>query len=167
MADEWVGLVGLSQGGRPVLGIIDQCILRERWLGTVGQPSLLNGEPIRVRSCPRLDQALLYTTSPLLFAAGAERAAFERVQQSVRYPLFGGDCYAYGLLAMGFADLVVEAGLDDHDFMALVPVIAGGGGIVTEWQGRALSAASDGRVLAAGDRRVHEAALELLALTVD
>jgi inositol-phosphate phosphatase / L-galactose 1-phosphate phosphatase / histidinol-phosphatase len=160
-------LVGLSRAGRPVLGLIDQCILRERWVGHLGQGSSWNGEPIRVRPCRELGAAVLYATSPLMFRAGAERAAFERVQGAVRYPLFGGDCYVYGLLAMGFVDLVVEAGLDRHDFMALVPVVEGAGGVMTDWQGRPLNAASGGRIVAAGDRRVHEAALELLALTTD
>jgi inositol-phosphate phosphatase/L-galactose 1-phosphate phosphatase/histidinol-phosphatase len=160
-------LVGLSRRGRPVLGIIDQCILRERWEGLIGRDSRWNGAPARVRACARLDQATLFATSPLMFRAGAERAAFERVQQAVRYPLFGGDCYAYGLLAIGFADLVIEAGLKDHDFMALVPVVEGAGGTMTDWRGRPLTAASDGRVLAAGDPRAHAAALQLLGAALD
>jgi histidinol phosphatase-like enzyme (inositol monophosphatase family) len=129
-------LVGLSRAGRPLLGVIDQCILGERWLGLAGDGASWNGQPIHVRPCPRLGEAVLYATSPLMFAAGAERAAFERVQRAVRYPLFGGDCYAYGLLALGFADLIVEADLDPHDFMALVPVVEGAGGIMTDWQGQ-------------------------------
>jgi histidinol-phosphatase len=160
-------LIGLSRAGVPVLGLIDQCILRERWVGLAGRGSSWNDAAIRVRPCGALDQAVLYATSPLMFDAGAERAAFERVQQAVRYPLFGGDCYVYGLLAMGFVDLIVEAGLDRHDFMALVPVIEGAGGLMTDWHGRPLNAASDGRIVAAGDRRVHQAALALLALTSD
>lgn len=156
-------LIGLSERGRPVLGIIDQCILRERWQGAVGQETRWNGEPARVRTCADLAQATLYATSHLMFAAGSERAAFERVQDRVRYPLFGGDCYAYGLVALGFADLVIEAGLKHHDFMALVPVVEGAGGIMTDWHGRPLTPAAEGRVVAAGDRRVHQAALELLA----
>jgi inositol-phosphate phosphatase / L-galactose 1-phosphate phosphatase / histidinol-phosphatase len=83
----------------------------------------------------------------------------------VRFPIYGGDCYAYGLLAMGSIDLIVEADLDVHDFMALVPVIEGAGGVVTDWQGAALTPTSDGRIVASGDRRVHERALKLLALT--
>jgi inositol-phosphate phosphatase/L-galactose 1-phosphate phosphatase/histidinol-phosphatase len=156
-------LVGLSRAGRPLLGVIDQCILGERWLGLAGDGASWNGQPIHVRPCPRLGEAVLYATSPLMFAAGAERAAFERVQRAVRYPLFGGDCYAYGLLALGFADLIVEADLDPHDFMALVPVVEGAGGIMTDWQGQPLGPASDGRIVAAGDRRLHAAALELVA----
>jgi inositol-phosphate phosphatase / L-galactose 1-phosphate phosphatase / histidinol-phosphatase len=160
-------LVALSRAGSPVLGIIDQCILRERWVGLSGQGSSWNGAPIRVRPCASLELAVLYATSPLMFAAGAERAAFERVQRAVRYPLFGGDCYVYGLLAMGFVDLIVEADLDPHDFMALVPVVEGAGGVMSDWQGRALNAASAGQVVAAGDPRVHERALKLLAANGD
>jgi histidinol-phosphatase len=156
-------LVGLSRAGRPLLGVIDQCILGERWQGVAGDGASWNGRAIRVRACPSLGAAVLYATTPLMFAAGAERAAFERVQAAVRYPLFGGDCYAYGLLAMGFADLIVEADLDPHDFMALVPVVEGAGGIMTDWQGQPLGPASDGRIVAAGDPRLHTAALQLLA----
>jgi inositol-phosphate phosphatase / L-galactose 1-phosphate phosphatase / histidinol-phosphatase len=83
----------------------------------------------------------------------------------VKFPVYGGDCYGYGLLAMGLVDLIVEAGLDAHDFMALIPVIEGAGGIVTDWQGAPLTRSSDGRIVAAGDPRVHESALKLLALT--
>lgn len=156
-------LIGLARAGRPILGVIDQCILGERWAGAEGAQSTWNGRPIRTRPCPALDQAVLYATSPQLFRAGPEKAAFARVEAAVRLPMYGGDCYAYGLLALGFADLIVEAGLDPHDFMALVPVIEGAGGIITDWQGRALCAASDGQVVAAGDARVHAQALSLLA----
>jgi inositol-phosphate phosphatase/L-galactose 1-phosphate phosphatase/histidinol-phosphatase len=155
-------LIGLSQRGRPLLGLIDQCISGERWIGVMGGGTSWNGEPIRVRPCSNLGDAVLGTTSPLMFAAGAEKGAFTRVQEAVRYPLFGGDCYTYGLLAMGFVDLVIETDLDAHDFMALVPVVEGAGGIMTDWHGRALHTGSDGRILAAGDRRVHAAARALL-----
>ena len=155
-------LVGLSRAGRPLLGVIDQCILRERWLGLAGSGTSWNGKAIQVRPCPTLSEAILGATSPLMFRAGGERAAFERVQQAVRYPVFGGDCYTYGLLAMGFVDLVIEADLDAYDFMALVPVIEGAGGIMTNWRGLPLGPASDGRIVAAGDRHLHAAALELL-----
>ena len=156
-------LIALAHRGRPVLGLIDQSILHERWVGLAGGGAVHNGRPIRVRPCPRLDDAVLFSTSPRLFKAGAETAAFDRVADRVRLPMFGGDCYAYGLLAMGFADLVVEAGLQPYDFMALVPVIEGAGGLVGDWQGRPLALDSPGQVLAAGDARVHAAAQALLA----
>ena len=105
---------------------------------------------------------MLFATSPAMFRAGPENEAFDRVQRRVRLPMYGGDCYAYGLLAMGFADLVVEAGLQPYDFMALVPVIEGAGGRLTDWQGQALALGSSGQVVAAGDARVHAAACALL-----
>jgi inositol-phosphate phosphatase / L-galactose 1-phosphate phosphatase / histidinol-phosphatase len=159
-------LIALTRAGRPVLGVIDQCILGERWVGVAGQGSSWNGQPIRVRACAALEQAVLSLTSPQMFTA-AERAAVARLETAVRFPVYGGDCYAYGLLAMGSVDLIVEADLDVHDFMALVPVIEGAGGFVTDWQGAALTPASDGRIVAAGDSKVHERALKLLALTDD
>ena len=155
-------LIALVRAGRPVLGIIDQCVLGERWVGVERRPSLWNGSEIRVRACPDLAEAVLYTTSPELFRTPQERAAFARVVAAVRQPMYGGDCYAYGLLAMGFADLIVETGLQTHDFCALVPVVEGAGGVITDWRGAPLGMASDGNVVAAGDRRVHEAALALL-----
>ena len=156
-------LVGLAHRGRPVLGLIDQPILKERWTGAEGVASLWNGQEIRTRPCARLEDAVLFTTSPLMFGEGADRAAYHRVERAVRQPMFGGDCYSYGLLAMGFADLVIEADLDYYDFTALVPVIEGAGGVITDWQGRPLTTSSDGRVVAAGDPRLHAAALALLA----
>ena len=157
-------LIALTRAGRPILGVIDQCILQERWVGVAGERSTWNGEPIGVRACPTLEQAILSLTSPQMFTA-AERAALARLESAVRFPIYGGDCYAYGLLAMGSIDLIVEADLDVHDFMALIPVIEGAGGVVTDWQGAALTPTSDGRIVAAGDARVHESALKLLALT--
>jgi inositol-phosphate phosphatase/L-galactose 1-phosphate phosphatase/histidinol-phosphatase len=159
-------LIALTRDGRPVLGVIDQCILGERWIGVAGERSTWNGQPIRVRECATLEAAILSLTSPQMFTA-AERAAVARLESAVRFPIYGGDCYAYGLLAMGLIDLIVEADLDVHDFMALVPVIEGAGGLVTDWQGAALSPASDGRIVVAGDRRVHKRALKLLALRDD
>jgi inositol-phosphate phosphatase / L-galactose 1-phosphate phosphatase / histidinol-phosphatase len=76
---------------------------------------------------------------------------------------FGADCYAYGLLAGGFIDLVIEASLKPYDFSAMMPIVEGAGGVATDWAGVPLSIASDGRVLVAGDKRAHKAALALLA----
>ena len=157
-------LIALTQHGTPILGVIDQCILGERWQGAAGESSTWNGQPIRVRTCAGLHDAILSVTSPQMFTA-EERAAVARLESAVRFPIYGGDCYAYGLLAMGSIDLIIEADLDVHDFMALVPVIEGAGGIVTDWRGDAVTPDSDGRIVAAGDRRVHEHALKLLALT--
>lgn len=155
-------LIALLHHGRPVLGIIDQPITKERWLGVQGLPTTLNGKPIQVRACPDLAHAALYATAPEMFV-GDDVAAFDRVRSQVKLPRFGADCYAYGLLALGFVDLVVEASLQPYDYCAMGPIIEGAGGIVTDWQGRPLGLKSDGRVVAAGDRRAHAAALAALS----
>jgi inositol-phosphate phosphatase / L-galactose 1-phosphate phosphatase / histidinol-phosphatase len=155
-------LIALVHAGRPVLGIIDQSVLRERWVGIAGEGAWWNGRPIRTRPCPSLAEATLFATSPRMFATEAERAAFGAVEAAVRLPMYGGDCYAYGLLAAGFADLCVEASLEPYDYMALVPVIEGAGGRITDWRGGALGFASAGQAVAAGDGRVHAEALAAL-----
>lgn len=155
-------LIALAHRGRPILGIIDQAILDERWLGADGRPTTLNGAPQTARACDDLAKAYAYTTGPEYFCP-ATLQAWNRVAARVRQPRYGCDCYAYALLASGFVDLVVEAGLKPYDFLALVPVIRGAGGIVTDWDGRALDLDSDGRVCAAGDARLHTQALEVLA----
>ena len=155
-------LIGLVRRGAPVLGVIDQAILDERWIGVEGRPTLLNGKPARTRACPRLDAAWLYATSPHMFEGG-EFVAFERLRRQVRRTLYGAECYAYGLLASGFVDLVVEADMKAYDYCALVPVVKGAGGEMTDWRGGALTIGTVGRVIAAGDIRVHRLACEVLA----
>ncbi|HVO14839.1 MAG TPA: histidinol-phosphatase [Alphaproteobacteria bacterium] len=155
-------LIALLREGRPILGIIEQPISRERWLGRAGAPSTLNGAPVKTRACPALDQAALFATTPEMFQ-GADAEAFERLKRRVRLVRHGADCYAAGLLAMGFIDLMVESTLKPYDYCALVPVIEGAGGTITDWAGRPLGLDSDGRIAAAGDARAHKAALEALA----
>ena len=155
-------LIALLHHGVPVLGVIDQPILNERWLGVEGQPTTLNGQPIRVRACPDIKSAALYATAPEMFV-GADVASFEALRSQVKLPRYGCDCYAYGLLALGFVDLVVEASLQPYDYLSMVTVIEGAGGVITDWQGQKLGLHSDGRVVAAGDARAHAKALAVLA----
>ncbi|MDA8230771.1 MAG: histidinol-phosphatase [Magnetospirillum sp.] len=155
-------LIALAHRGRPVLGVIDQAITDERWVGGAGRATTLNGTPVKVRACPDLAKAYAYTTGPDHFDA-ASLPAWERIARRVKQPRYGADCYAYALLATGFVDLVVEAGLKPYDFAALVPVIEGAGGIATDWRGQKLGLGSEGRVCAAGDARVHAQALGVLA----
>jgi inositol-phosphate phosphatase/L-galactose 1-phosphate phosphatase/histidinol-phosphatase len=156
-------LIALTRRGRPVLGIIDQPVLGERWLGAAGRATTLNGMPVRTRPCPALGQATLFCTAPELMFQGADAAGFAALRQRVKLTRAGADCYAYAMLASGFVDLVVESGLKPYDYCALAPVIAGAGGILTDWQGRALDLGSDGRVVAAGDPGVAAAARAVLA----
>ncbi len=156
-------LIALTRRGRPVLGIIDQPILGERWLGAAGRPTTLNGAPARTRPCPALDRATLFSTAPELMFEGRDAAGFAALRRAVKLTRAGADCYAYAQLASGFIDLVVESQLKPYDYCALAPVIAGAGGVITDWQGRALDLASDGRVVAGGDPGLAAAARAILA----
>ncbi|HKT18969.1 MAG TPA: histidinol-phosphatase [Stellaceae bacterium] len=155
-------LIALVHRGRPVLGIIDQPISRERWIGARGRKTTLNGKPVKSRACQRLNRATLYATAPEMFGK-RDAAAFARLRRRVKLARFGADCYAYALLASGFIDLVVEADLKPYDFCALVPVIEGAGGTITDWHGEKLGLGSDGRVIAAGDTNLARRARALLA----
>jgi myo-inositol-1(or 4)-monophosphatase len=115
---------------------------------------------LRTRSCAWISEAIICTTHPVAHFTDAERALFTRVEKASRLSRYGGDCYAYGLLAMGCIDLVVEARLAYWDIAPLIPIIEGAGGIITDWQGRPWRAGS--HVLAAGDPRVHAKAMSLL-----
>ena len=154
-------LIALALEGRSILGVIDQPILRERWVGAVGRPTTLNGAAIQCRACPTLAAATLFATTPDMFK-GEDAASFARVSAAIKLTRFGADCYAYGLVATGFVDLVLEASLKPYDFCAMVPIVEGAGGVATDWRGESLDLASDGRILVAGDRRLHGAALALL-----
>jgi inositol-phosphate phosphatase/L-galactose 1-phosphate phosphatase/histidinol-phosphatase len=156
-------LIALVHRGVSVLGVIDQPILKERWLGVAARPTTLNGAPIHVRACPNLASAALYATAPDMFV-GADARAFHAMSGKVKLLRYGADCYAYGLLASGFVDLVVEASLKPYDYLAMVPVIEGAGGTITDWQGKALGLGSDGRVVAAGDVRAASEARASLRL---
>ena len=154
-------LIALTHRGIPILGVIDQPILGERWLGGVGRQSTLNGAPIHCRACPELGAATLFATTPDMFR-GTDADGFARVSAAAKLTRYGADCYAYGLLAAGFIDLVLEASLKPYDFCAVIPIVEGAGGIATDWRGEKLGLASDGRVLVAGDRRAHAEALAII-----
>jgi histidinol-phosphatase len=155
-------LIALTRRGRPLIGIIEQPILCERWVGAAGRITTLNGVPVRCRACPGLATATLFAATPDMFG-GPDVAAFARVAAAAKLVRFGADCYAYGLVAAGFVDLVVEASLKPYDFLAMVAIVEGAGGVASDWQGRDLDLSSDGRVAIAGDRRAHAATLALLA----
>ena len=160
----WGTLIGLMDGPIPVLGLMNQPFTAERfwsdgrrahWRGPGGK-----ARSIKTRPCARLADAVLTSTHPDLFASAEEASRFGTVRSRVRMTRFGGDCYGYCLLAAGFVDLIVEAGLKAYDIVALVPIIEAAGGIVTTWDGG--PATDGGRIVAAGDRRVHQEALAIL-----
>ena len=158
----WGTLIALLRSGQPVFGMMNQPFIRERFSGDGGRAFYRGpaGErDLRVRACPDLAKAVMFTTSPLLMNAH-DREAFARVEKAVRLSRYGGDCYAYCMLAAGHVDLVIETELKPHDVAALIPIISGAGGIVTTWAGD--PGERGGRIVAAGDRRVHDAAMALL-----
>ena len=155
-------LVGLLHAGRPVLGIIDQPILGDRWVGAAGRATTLNGREVRARAgCRSLNQAVLASTNPRLFRPD-DAEAFEALSDEVHAVMYGLDGYGYGILSAGWLDLVVEGTLKAHDIMALLPVIEGAGGVVTDWYGEPVTLQFDGRVIAAGNAEIHATALGLL-----
>lgn len=154
-------LIALMIDGWPVLGVIDQCIAGERWIGAAGKPTLFNGQPTRTRACREIKEAVLATTSPHAFSAEeGEHFLALAGKVATRRIVYGGDCYNYGLVASRHVDLVVEAGLKLHDFAALVPVVEGAGGLMCDWVGGPLNAESAGDVIALGDAARLEDVIE-------
>ena len=163
----WGTLIGLQHGGKPCYGMMHQPFTRERFSGD-GQSAVWRGldrlgrpceRQLRTRACEDLAQATLMTTHPALLTPGT-RAAYTRVEEQVRLSRYGGDCYGYCMVAAGHVDLVIESGLKPYDIVALVPIVEGAGGIVTDWTGG--SPAKGGAIIAAGDKRTHEQALKIL-----
>jgi histidinol-phosphatase len=158
----WGTLIGLMRFGEPVFGMMSQPFTCERFSGDGGAARYrgpTGSRDLHVRACAGIADALLYTTSPLLMNA-ADRAAFGRVENAVKLSRYGGDCYAYCMLAAGQIDLVVETEIKPHDIVPLIPIITGAGGIVTTWENGPPQ--TGGRIIVAGDSRVHGAAMELL-----
>jgi histidinol phosphatase-like enzyme (inositol monophosphatase family) len=157
-------LIALVEGGFPVVGVIDQPILGERWIGASGRATLFNGQPVRTRACRELSDALLASTSPGMFDDHeAEHFMALAGKTAHRRMVWGGDCYNYGLLASGQIDVVCEARLKLHDFAALVPVVEGAGGTMADWRGDPLHAGSAGDVIALGDPARLDDVVEALA----
>ena len=171
----WGTLIGLLHRGKPVYGMMCQPFTRERFFGDGARakarvPAPTHGDApasewiirnLQTRACAGVAEATLMSTSPQLITVGADLEAFRRVESKARLTRYGGDCYAYCMVAAGFVDLVIETGLKPHDIVALIPIIEGAGGLVTDWQGG--EAAGGGRIIAAGGPRVHAEALQLLA----
>src|SRR5690606_19682374 len=137
----------------------------ERWVGAAGHTTTFTDRTgtreARTRPCADLGAATLLSTTPEMFK-GTDGEGFGRLRSAAKLTLYGGDCFNYGLLSSGFADLVVEAALQPYDHLAHAPIIAGAGGVMTDWQGRPTGLDTDGRVLCAGDRRCHAQAISLL-----
>lgn len=158
----WGVLIALGDATGPKLGIIDQPHIGERFMGGGGRNEVIGPQGtqrLQVRETRELKDATLFTTFPEV-GSPEEKAAFDRVRQTVKLTRYGCDCYAYALLAAGQIDLVIEAGLQPYDIQAPIAVVEAAGGILTDWEGR--PAHQGGRALAAATPELHAAALDLL-----
>ncbi|MBC7770436.1 MAG: histidinol-phosphatase [Phycisphaerales bacterium] len=155
----WGVLIGLYHDGAPLIGVMDQPYLDERYRGWMsGANVIARGEtkPLKTRACATLSEAILSTTDPYLFV-GDETEAFASARAVAKLTRFGCDCYAYSMLASGHIDCVIESGLKPFDIAALIPIVTGAGGGVLSWAGG--DASKGGRVLAFGDARLRDQAL--------
>ncbi|MFT5506114.1 MAG: inositol-phosphate phosphatase/L-galactose 1-phosphate phosphatase/histidinol-phosphatase [Gammaproteobacteria bacterium] len=155
-------LISLLDNGTPILGVIDMPAMDERWIGDGKEGTTVNGSNCSVSHREQLDGCRLVSTSPDMFTA-EQLVRFRKLLGRTSFYRYGGDCYNYALLASGHIDLVVESDLQLYDFSALVPVIEGAGGVITDWQGQPLTMQSKGDVVASASKALHSQAVELLS----
>jgi inositol-phosphate phosphatase/L-galactose 1-phosphate phosphatase/histidinol-phosphatase len=158
-------LIALTHKDELLIGIINQPINHERWVGIKGKNSLFNNRKISTRKSKSISNSILCTTSPAFFQ-DSELEFFNQVSSKTKYQkyggaFYGGDCYLYGLMSLGYIDIIIETGLNNYDYLALIPIIEGAGGIITDWSGKKLNLNSKGQILACGDKRVHEEILKI------
>jgi inositol-phosphate phosphatase/L-galactose 1-phosphate phosphatase/histidinol-phosphatase len=154
-------LIGLMHRGRAVMGVMDLPALGDRWIGMDGHPTTFNGTPQHTRACPKLADAWFHASLVSMFTA-AHYPACERLFRACRYDTWGSDCMGYGMVANGWLDVVCEDSMKPYDYVALIPIVTGAGGTMTDWSGRPLGLDSDGTVLATGDPGLHGPALDIL-----
>ena len=159
----WGTLIGLSHEDKPLIGIMNQPFTGERFFSTEGA-SLYRGHgeerELKTRPCARLEDAVVACTHPDLFREEGELERFLEVKAAARMTRYGGDCYAYCMVAAGLIDAVVEAGLQVYDVAALVPIIERAGGRMTSWDGG--RGDQGGRIIASGDPRLHDRLVKML-----
>ena len=154
-------LIGLMKNNKPYLGILNQPILKERWVGIANNETRYNNVKVKTRNCKKLKGSKMYSTSPMMFI-GKNQTVYRRVRAKIGETLFGADCYAHGLMASGFVDVILEANLKPYDYLASAAIISGAGGKITDWKGNDLNLDSDGRILASGDPKIHKQLLKII-----
>ncbi len=159
-------LIALTYQGKSILGIMDQAITGERFVGIKDQGSFLNGKKIKTRNCHELNNAMLCTTSPFFFKNN-DAEILKKLSSTTKYQncggiTYGGDCYLYAMLACGFVDVVIDTGLKVFDFAALIPIIEMAGGVVSDWQGNELELKSNAKMLACGSKEIQQKILEII-----
>jgi len=159
-------LISLVIRNKVTLGIINQPINSERWIGIEGLGSWFNGTKIKTRNCQNISEAVLSSSSPFFFKDN-NKTIFEKICTLTKYQkiggvVYGGDCYAYGCLASGFVDLIIEPGLKIYDFASHIPIIQNAGGVITDWEGNPLKLESNVRLVASATPKLHEEVLKII-----
>lgn len=159
-------LIGFVSNKKPVFGMINQPITQERWFTNHNQETIFNNKAIKTRKCYNLEDAVLCTTSPYFFY-DSDIKILETISKLTKYQkiggvIYGGDCYNYACLAMGFVDLIIEPGLKVYDFTAIIPIIENAGGIVSDWHGNPLKLQSNAKLLASANNILHKKALQII-----
>ena len=154
-------LLGLMKNNKPYLGVLNQPILNERWSGIANKETRYNNVRVKTRKCKKLRGSRMYATSPMMFT-GKNQKIYKSVRSKIGETLFGADCYAHGLMALGFVDVLLEANLKPYDYIASAAIISGAGGKFTDWNGNDLNLNSDGRIVAAGDPKIHAKLLKII-----
>lgn len=155
-------LLALLKNQAPMLGIIDQPILQERFIGLSGHGTWLNGKKLKTSDCSTFKMARLNATTPYMFITEYEKNAFAKLQKKVRVTSFGGDSYAYGLLASGHIDIIMEADLKYYDVASVIPIIEESGGVITDWQGNAINKDFKGQCLVTANKILHKLVLDII-----
>lgn len=157
-------LIALLEDGNPIIGVIDQAILNDRFIGVADHGAWFNGGKLTSSKCNDLHLARLNVTTPYMFKTEVEKKAFARMSQKIKLISFGGDSYAYGLLAAGHIDIIMEADLGYYDVASLIPIINASGGIITDWQGNKITQQNfKGQCLASSNSQLHKSALEVIS----
>lgn len=160
-------LIGLSFKGKHILGIMNQPITKERWIGIEGQGAFLNGKKITSRACNTISDAVMAASSSHHFISDKEKNILKTLTSQTKYQrlggiIYGGDCYSYACLASGFIDIVLDPGLQIYDYAALLPIIEQAGGIVTDWQGNDLNGRSNVQLIACGNKKLHAEIIKII-----
>ncbi len=158
-------LIALCEEDKPILGVIDQAITKERWIGGKDLPTQMNGTNIKTRACPLLSNAMMACTAPGQLSMGTP-PLWQRLEEKGRFFVWGSDCYFYGLLAQGGLDLVIESGMATYDYTALIPIVESAGGHTCDWQGHPLTLTSDGTILALADISMKDEVLEIIQAAI-
>jgi inositol-phosphate phosphatase/L-galactose 1-phosphate phosphatase/histidinol-phosphatase len=154
-------LIALLHNKEPIIGIIDCPMHEERWVGVKGRNTLLNGQQVKSSGVTLLEESYV-CTSGLYFGDDNFKKSFDKILDKSKYHRFGGDCYMYGMAASGFIDIVIEDTLKIHDYMALIPVINGAGGIITDKYGKKISLESDGSVVVSANNALHKELIDII-----